>query len=116
MLTVHPLCAKHQIGERQFEQGYNILHDPALHSGGSFDRVDEFYGLGIHIFGYWYDVISAPSQPYPASRDSKGRVYKQQHIILERTMPCQFYATQDWTSAKELSISCPRNPVCCAAA
>ena len=37
-------------------------------------------------------------------------------IILERAMPCQFYATQYSTSAQYLSTPCPRNPVCCAAA
>src|SRR5450759_1972996 len=52
--AVHLLRAEHQIGERQFEQGFDFVHAPALRSSGSFarliDSTDEFDSLGVHKF------------------------------------------------------------------
>jgi hypothetical protein len=62
MFAVQLLRAEHQVGERQFEQGFNVCDDPALRRGGTFIRfigrsAEKLNGLYIHIRGIHIRVL-----------------------------------------------------------
>ena len=139
MLAMHLLRAEHQIGERQFEQGFHFFHAPARRRGGSPVRLfagfaggnaEEFDSLCVH-FGsgwlFWMRLVSCLklAAHHPRKGDNlsiSSRTLLNIRTIIRQLIPAQpcllcGSMSQDglWCDACDISLpylNTPHCPVC----